>query len=328
MMLIVCPQCAASYQVAPTSVGPDGRSVRCVNCHTIWFATPVESALENAGIDTSFASPAGATDEPAFHASAFPNGNDNPGDFAVDGADGPVAWDDKAPAAYQDDLAAADIAAIPGADSPLGEPALEPAIMGEAPSIVPPLDNDGDDLRFAAPLPGEDIESLAARRETQSRHAALWHTLKQKLTIPGLPTIIVLLGGIILVLLASRNQVVRFAPQTASFYALLGLPVNLRGLDFENIRVSREMQDGIPVLVVEGKIVGTTSAISEVPRLRFAIHDETGKEVYTWSMMPSRTLLAAGETLPFRSRLASPPAEAHNVSIRFFNRRDAISGFR
>ena len=31
------------------------------------------------------------------------------------------------------------------------------------------------------------------------------------------------------------------------------------------------------------------------------------------------------ETLPFRSRLASPPAEASGISVRFFNRRDAQS---
>jgi hypothetical protein len=152
--------------------------------------------------------------------------------------------------------------------------------------------------------------------------------LASKLGLPSLATIVVLLGGIVLVLLAARNQIVKYAPQTASFYALIGMPVNLRGLDFENIRVTRDIQNGMPVLMVEGQIVSTTKGIVEVPRLRFAIHDQAGKEIYSWTMMPSRTLLAAGETLPFRSRLASPPAEGRDVSIRFFNRRDAMSGFR
>ena len=38
-------------------------------------------------------------------------------------------------------------------------------------------------------------------------------------------------------------------------------------------------------------------------------------------------VLPPGEALPFRSRLASPPAEASGVTVRFFNRRDAQAGF-
>ncbi len=37
-MLIVCPNCATSYRVEPSSLGAAGRSVRCVRCRTIWFA--------------------------------------------------------------------------------------------------------------------------------------------------------------------------------------------------------------------------------------------------------------------------------------------------
>jgi len=33
-----------------------------------------------------------------------------------------------------------------------------------------------------------------------------------------------------------------------------------------------------------------------------------------------------GEALPFRSRLASPPRESHQVLVRFFNRRDLVVG--
>lgn len=311
MMLIVCPQCAASYQVAPSSLGLDGRSVRCANCHTIWFAAPVEAALEGT-VDVSFPLPESAsgaadhtvTDDPTFPAPAEPHARLAPEDD-IAAADG-----------TRDNLASADTADIPGAS--------EPAML-DSPSIVPPIE-DASALRYSTPLPGEDIESLAARREADRQKRQIWRRLKPR--VPSLATVIVILGGVIVVLLAARDQIVRFAPQTASFYASIGMPVNLRGLDFENIRVIRDTQDGIPVLVVEGKIVGSGKGIAEVPRLRFAIHDQTGKEIYTWTMMPSRTLLAPGESLPFRSRLASPPAEGRDVSIRFFNRRDAMSGFR
>jgi predicted Zn finger-like uncharacterized protein len=310
-MLIVCPQCSASYQVSAASLGADGRSVRCANCHTIWFATPVEPALE-ATADAPFAP---AADDATFEAPAFPD----PAEELPPETPGHLAFGDGA-IAPPDDLSAADIAAIPDAG--------DPATIGDAPSIVPPIEDASAGLRYAAPLPGEDIESLAARRERDSARHQFWRRLALKLRMPGMATVLVLFGGIVLVLVAARNPIVKYAPQTASFYALIGMPVNLRGLDFENIRVMRDVQDGVPVLVVEGKIVSTTTGISEVPRLRFAIHDQAGKEIYSWTMMPSRTLLASGETLPFRSRLASPPAEGRDVSIRFFNRRDAMSGFR
>jgi predicted Zn finger-like uncharacterized protein len=310
MMLIVCPQCAASYQVAPSSLGLDGRSVRCANCHSIWFATPVEAVLEGRA-DVSSALPDSAsgtadhmvTDE--FTSSAPVEPHDR------------LLLDDDITVVDGDGGISADFAALPDESGS--------AVLGHSPSIVPPIE-DASALHYSAPLPGEDIESLAARREAERQKRQIWRRLKPR--VPSLATVIVILGGVIVVLLAARDQIVGFAPQTASFYASIGMPVNLRGLDFENIRVIRDTQDGIPVLVVEGKIVTSGKGIAEVPRLRFAIHDQTGKEIYTWTMMPSRTLLASGETLPFRSRLASPPAEGRDVSIRFFNRRDAMSGFR
>lgn len=308
-MLIVCPQCAASYQVSAASLGADGRSVRCANCHTIWFATPAEPALESVTDAAATAAPedgnAGSAWTPSFPSPA-----------------GEMLPDSEVMAAVPtppEDLSGAGIPDIP-------EP--EPAEMSEAPSIVPPVEDASPNLRYATPLPGEDIESLAARRERERMRTQIWRRFIRKLGMPSVATTIVLLGGVAFVLLAARNPIVRYAPQTASFYAMIGLPVNLRGLDFENIRVTREIQDGIPVLVVEGKIVSTAKGIAEVPRLRFAVHDQNGREIYNWTMMPSRTLLASGETLPFRSRLASPPAEGRDVSIRFFNRQDAMSGFR
>src|ERR1700722_179456 len=37
-MLIVCPNCATSYDVDVASLRPNGRKVRCVRCKTIWHA--------------------------------------------------------------------------------------------------------------------------------------------------------------------------------------------------------------------------------------------------------------------------------------------------
>ena len=82
------------------------------------------------------------------------------------------------------------------------------------------------------------------------------------------------------------------------------------------------------MLVVEGVIKSTSKQPIDVPRLRFAVRNATGHEIYTWTALPARNVLAPGATMPFRSRLASPPPEAHAVQVRFFNRRDLVAGMQ
>ena len=149
---------------------------------------------------------------------------------------------------------------------------------------------------------------------------------RNRFRIP-LPLAIVALVTLCVALLGWRKDIVRHAPQLASFYSAIGLPVNLRGLAFTDLKIGNEIHDGVPVLVVEGMIVSMVSMPVDVPRLRFALRSATGAEVYSWTAQPSQPVLGAGfETLPFRSRLASPPAEGHDIQVRFFTRRDAVAG--
>ena len=117
----------------------------------------------------------------------------------------------------------------------------------------------------------------------------------------------------------------RFFPQTASLFAAVGLPVNLRNLKFENMRISKETQEGLSALVIEGPIVSVASKATEVPRLRFAARDASGQEVYTWNALPSRSILGPGEKLDFRSRFVSPPPNATDVMVRFFTPQDSAT---
>ena len=124
----------------------------------------------------------------------------------------------------------------------------------------------------------------------------------------------------------ARNEVVRYLPQTASLFAAIGLPVNLRHLNFENVRITQGSADGVTILVVQGTIVSTADKPVEVPRLRFAARNNAGQEIYSWTMLPGRSILRPGERLDFRSRLASPPKDAYDVMVRFFTANDAMAG--
>ncbi len=123
-----------------------------------------------------------------------------------------------------------------------------------------------------------------------------------------------------------RGDFVRAMPQTASFYAWLGLPVNVRGLDFDGLTTATEQNDGVPILVVGGKIVNVTGKTEAMPHLRFAVRNAARQEIYSWSPVPPRNSLASGEAVAFQTRLASPPPDSHDVLVRFVNRYDILAG--
>jgi hypothetical protein len=89
-----------------------------------------------------------------------------------------------------------------------------------------------------------------------------------------------------------------------------------------------EQHDGVPILVVEGTIANDTSRIVDVPRLKFVVRNAANEEIYSWTAVPPRANLPPGETVAFRSRLASPPPDGRDVLVRFVTRRDIISGTR
>jgi predicted Zn finger-like uncharacterized protein len=315
-MLIVCPNCATSYRVEPSSLGAAGRSVRCVRCRTIWF-TREPGAL--AAVTRDFRVDAGSlAAAPAEPSAPLPGGDTEP-DWSSPALEESQHLPEPVPAAL-DAPPAEEAAAVAAAwsDQGLDQP-REPVPIDDQPA---PSGHDGAGLPADATLP-EDIETFAARRLRQkaARRRAHW-------PLPGLPTAILALVALNAALIGWRAEVVRFLPQTASLYAAIGLPVNLRGLAFAEVASATETHDGVPVLVVEGTIVNAKDRAAEVPRLRFSVRNQRGQEVYAWTALPSRSVLAPGETLPFRSRLASPPPEAHDVLVRFFNRRDRVAGIQ
>ena len=134
------------------------------------------------------------------------------------------------------------------------------------------------------------------------------------------------MAALAIALIVWRADMVRLMPQTAAFYRLAGLDVNLRGLAFKDVKVSTETVEGKPVLVIEGAIVGQTRKAVDLPRLRFGVRDAQGAEIYAWNTVLEQTVLQPGERVLFKSRLASPPPEGRNIDIRFFNRRDIAAG--
>jgi len=308
-MLIVCPTCATSYDVELASLQPSGRQVRCVRCRTVWRAAPSHAdkllaAAEAIAPEAQMAQvPAGDfAEEPALQS-------------VEQAAD--VAW------APTDELAAAE----PAAEIDAADPGA--TVEVEAPSIAPvDLDAGQPPIEVEAtaeadPEPLEDIETYAARRQKRGFRRPSLHW-----PLSNLQSGILALLIVDAILVGWRNDVVRILPQTASFYSMLGLSVNLRGLALDDVATTTEQHEGVPILVVEGSVVNNTRRIVDVPRLKFVVRNSANEEVYSWTAVPPRATLPPGEAVAFRSRLASPPTDGRDVLVRFVTRHDIIAGTR
>jgi predicted Zn finger-like uncharacterized protein len=285
-MQIVCPHCTTSYAINPAALGEAGRTVRCARCKEVWVARP-EDAIEPA---------------PALAAA------------------GRSARERELAAEWN--TAAGDAGAAPHVESP--------SIAGGWQS-----DEDGssDGKTDWIALVRDAGDAEETEREPRGawfggllkckRPARAWSRLG---LLTGLPTTVVAMGALVVALLVWRADVVRLLPQTASFYKLAGLDVNLRGVSFKDVKVSTETVEGKPVLVIEGVIVGETRKPVELPRLRFSVRDAQGSEIYAWNTVLDQTTLQPGERALFKSRLASPPAEGKSIDIRFFNKQDVAGG--
>ena len=289
-MHIVCPHCTTSYAINPTTLGPAGRTVRCSRCKETWLARP-EDAIEMAD-----AMPA-----------AMPNSAQSAPPAANDAA---AEWE---ALAHEEE----------GQDAPVVDsPSISAGWPAEGEGSQPGGDSDWPS---AARQDAEDHQEIPITTHRQ-RLARLFR-LPSLPRIPfmpsfGLPTACAAMGALILALMIWRAEIVRLLPQTATFYKMVGLEVNLRGLAFKDIKVSNETVDGKPVLVIEGTIVGQTKNPVELPRLRFSVRDAQGTEIYAWNAVLEQPVLKPGDRAYFKSRLASPPPEGRNIDVRFFNKRD------
>ena len=190
----------------------------------------------------------------------------------------------------------------------------------ESPSISAEWPADGE------VQPNRRDEAKAARPPRRSLLSRLTPSSSFGFPAVSLATVCTAMGALAVALLVWRNDVVRLLPQTAAFYNMVGLEVNLRGLSFKDVKVSSENVEGKQVLVIEGVIVGQAKKPVELPRLRFSVRDAQGAEIYAWNAVLEQAVLKPGEKAWFKSRLASPPPEGRNIDVRFFNKRDIAAG--
>jgi predicted Zn finger-like uncharacterized protein len=197
--------------------------------------------------------------------------------------------------------------------------AVAAAEVEDSPPIAADINVTPDDriVELAETLPQPKLEIEAVKPKARK------HLPVRGYKIPR-PVAIVFVAAIaaVVTIIGPRETIVRLMPDLAGGYAAIGLPVNLRGLEFRGVRTTQEVQDGIPVLVIEGEVVNVTKHPVEVPRVRIAVLGPGKQELYSWTTLLQRSVLADNEKVSFRSRLASPPPNGQEVLVRFLMRSD------
>jgi predicted Zn finger-like uncharacterized protein len=132
----------------------------------------------------------------------------------------------------------------------------------------------------------------------------------------------VLVGFLALIALAmtligQRQIIVHYVPRTAPLFAAVGLKVDPTGIEVRNLRSAVVEDGGRRTLTVEGDIANLRQGPNNVPRMRLALRDATGSEIYSWMAAPAKARLDRGEIVSFRARLSAPPVEAKDVVVRF-----------
>lgn len=206
-----------------------------------------------------------------------------------------------------------------------------PSIASDLPEYPEPEAPRQDLARVVAPPAPQDNTPRDGKRPRLLHAASRFHGRLGRWFVLRPPaitqnTFCVAMAAMVLALVIWRVEIVRLLPQTATFYRLAGLEVNLRGLAFKDVTTSTETVDGKQVLVIEGMIAAQTRKPVELPRLRFSVRDAHETEIYAWNAVLEQPALKPGENVWFRTRLASPPPEGRSIDVRFFTRQDLAAG--
>lgn len=114
-----------------------------------------------------------------------------------------------------------------------------------------------------------------------------------------------------------RVDVVRLVPRASGAYAMVGLPVNPVGLEFEKVSARPALQDGHDALVVSGVIRNVRDRALVAPPLKISVLDKAGKALAHKISDADQTRIAPGQTRNFVISVLDPPASADDVEVAF-----------
>ena len=357
-MKITCPTCTTSYQVPDDYIGDAGRAVRCANCGETWQVEPSDEESPQsapdieAGLDTSQDDIDALFDTPAEDDGAEDDGGEEQSQDDIDALfDEPSSAEDQS----QDDIDAlfdgpgeeaasdegendqGDIDALFDED-PVNSDEAGPSDVVTSDAMVPAADDMDDgavvDMMDASSFEaakavarGRDIESVVRKNKKKGKkrrtggsiaHGVDAHKSRQEWMIGGaaLGLFCLLAVGLLL----AQKHIVRVLPDLASLYEMVGMPVNLGGVDFDHVDVQLVQKSGAPTIAVEAELVNPGKEAVLLPSLQFSVLGNDDVELYSWVIGPDGVGLGPGERKVVKTAVAAP-AQAKQLSLRVFEQK-------
>ena len=180
------------------------------------------------------------------------------------------------------------------------EPAAEPD--DDAPAPLPPPSVEA----IAQPLPpGSNLPVLPQRKRALGQ-AFGW-------TLLGL-VILAMVGMVVF-----SKPLMQAQPRLRPIYAGLGFatPQPGEGLRLVELASTRIVQDGVPVLVIDGFVENISTNQRQVPPLKGALRDSADRELQSWVFNVQNPSLRPGDRVAFRTEVRQPSAAATDLSITF-----------
>lgn len=281
-MIITCPSCSARYDVAAAGFSPAGRKVRCAKCGESWHQEPEAIAVDDDSADKA----------------------------AVVAEEASGSTESEAPETESFEQETAEVEAA------ASEETAPPPVQEEA-------DLEGD-IAFAEPEPVVEPAQKTPKRKTpkrkipQKKTVGAQRSVGQQLAVAAGWTLLALfVGGTAYGFSSYKTDIVRLWPATATLYAAFNDPVDLRGMEFQQVAYKHVYEDGVPVLSISGQVVNVSDARLSVPKVRVGLRDENKKELYYWTFGLPETALEPEQSAEFVTRLSAPPVSAKDLEITF-----------
>ena len=299
-MIIACPACATRYVVPDSSIGVDGRTVRCAKCRHSWFQDGPELAVPLAPTPIAPAQPEPAAPAPAappVEEPAAPVAEPEPSlaeadaDEAAPSAPEPEVtdWDQQEPARWSE----------PAAVVPAAEPAPESPISFAEDELPPPPPS-------AAPLSADEPE--ADDGYSRFAHEPLFRPRRNPArmwTIAAALFAVVALGAVAATAWFGLPSWVPFAhPMFAQEQPGLTLdfPAKMQG--------QRPLSDQTWFFEANGTVTNVSQSARSVPTILAVLKDARGRIVFNAELHSPKRVLAPGESVSINEALVSVPKAA------------------
>jgi len=134
---------------------------------------------------------------------------------------------------------------------------------------------------------------------------------------------VLLIVGLIAAAFFLKETVVKFVPELNAVYDMIGFTQVGAGLQIQNVQNEQELDAGVEVLAVRGRIENVSDKVRPVPMLRAILYDGEEEEIQTQDVAPFKSTLKASEKLSFKIRIKDPSPLRRRVKVIFIKPEDA-----